>query len=269
MTPATLMHMRSLAFARRAWRQQRSTAVWLAAVAGAALGVMVFAGTQNLAGASWPGEIGQDAGAGIVTVHDAAGTFAPMTTYLMTMTPAILGMLVALIATLTIPGVVADDVGGGAIEALLASPIPRRRLFDAYLGAGLWMTAASWAVATVTFAGAAAFAAFAGGLDVRLTSAYTAALIVVPLSMGLWSSAATLLGALLYPGSLESKAGMNGGPIRLLAVLPGLLIVPAILLQSSWIVPMLGALLAATLTGSAVLVRVTALGFRSSKVLGA
>lgn len=32
---------------------------------------------------------------------------------------------------------------------------------------------------------------------------------------------------------------------------------------------MLGALLAATLTGSAILVRVTALGFRSSKVLGA
>ncbi|TSD55408.1 hypothetical protein [Aeromicrobium piscarium] len=260
---------RILAFARRAWRQQRSTAVWLAAVVGGVLGVVVFLGSGGANTLPELSELIPTEGTGLVSVHDDDGGFLPMTAYVLTMAPAVLGMLVAVVATLTLPGVVADDVSGGGIEVLLAGPIPRRSLFIAYLGAGLLLTAASWVVATVSFALAMAATAVVLGVSVTVSVAYVAALVVVPLSMAIWSSTVTLFGALLYPGSLESKAGLNGGPIRLLAMLPALVAVPSVLLLPGWVVTALGLVLVGTIAASAVLVVLTARGFRSTRVLSA
>lgn len=266
MTKPPSKHNRSAAFAKRAWKQQRSTAVWLAAIVGAALGMVVFIGAGEMHAIANLSDLipGQT---GLVTVHDNDGTVVPMTTYLMTMTPAILGMLIAVVATLTLPGVVADDISGGGIEVLLASPIPRRALFTAYLGAGLLLTAASWGVATLSFGVAATLTASIIGATTTLSFAYIAALIILPLSMGVWSATATLFGALLYPGSLESKAGMNGGPIRLLAIFPALIIVPALLVFPSATLAMLAVVLAVTIAASVLVIFLTARGFRSTRVL--
>ena len=259
---------RILAFARRAWRQQRSTAVWLAAVVGGVLGVVVFLGSGGANTLPELSELIPTEGTGLVSVHDDGG-FLPMTAYVLTMAPAVLGMLVAVVATLTLPGVVADDVSGGGIEVLLAGPIPRRSLFIAYLGAGLLLTAASWVVATVSFALAMAATAMVLGVSVTVSVAYVAAIVVVPLSMAIWSSTVTLFGALLYPGSLESKAGLNGGPIRLLAMLPALVAVPSVLLLPGWVLAAIACVLVGTTAASAVLVALTARGFRSTRVLSA
>ncbi|WP_145943819.1 hypothetical protein [Corynebacterium glyciniphilum] len=257
---------RSAAFARRAWQQQRSTAVWLAAVIGGLLAVLIFAGPggMNTAGLD---DLIPAQGTGLVSVHDGEGDLLPVTTYLLSMAPAILGMLVAVVATLTLPGVTADDISGGGIEVLLAGPVPRRALFRSYLGAGLLLTAASWVVATVVFGVTAAVTVLVLDMSVTLSPAFVVALVVVPFSMAVWSATATLFGALLYPGSLETKAGMNGGPIRLLAVLPAMIAVPTVLLLPTWVLSALVLVLVLTVVASAALVTLTARGFRSTKVL--
>lgn len=256
------------AFARRAWIQQGTTAIWLAALVGGALGVLVFLGSGGMNTlANMPDLIPSDPD-GLVAVRDTAGEFLPMTSYLLTMTPAILGMLVAIVATLTLPGVVADDISGGGIEVLLAGPIPRRRLFSAYLGAALLLTAVAWIVAMLTFVLAATITSLIVGASVSLSPTYGVALVVVPLSMGVWSATATLFGALLYPSSLDTKAGLNGGPIRLVAMLPALIAVPSVLFLPEWVLPALGAVLVVTLLASFLVIRLTARGFRSTRVLG-
>ncbi|MDN6137816.1 hypothetical protein [Corynebacterium sp.] len=184
------------------------------------------------------------------------------------MTPAMLGTLVALVATLTLPGVVADDVSNGGIEVLLAGPIPRQRLFSSYLGAALVMTGVAWSIAMLAFTIAAVITSTIVGATVSLSLTYSAALVVIPLSMGVWSATATLFGALLYPNSLDSKAGLNGGPIRLVAMLPALVAVPSVLFLPECVMLALGAILVVTLLASFLVIRLTARGFRSTRVLG-
>lgn len=73
---------RSAAFARRAWQQQRSTAV-----IGGLLAVLIFAGPggMNTAGLD---DLIPAQGTGLVTVHDGGGDLLPVTTYLLSMAPA-------------------------------------------------------------------------------------------------------------------------------------------------------------------------------------
>lgn len=259
---------RIIAFSRRAWMQQGPTAVWLAGLIGGGLGVLVFVSSGGVnALASMP-ELIPATPEGLIAVRDRAGGFLAMASYLLTMSPAILGTIVAIVATLTLPGVVADDISGGGIEVLLASPIPRRRLFSSYLGAALVLTAVSWIVSMLAFAIAAAITSHIIGASVSLSPGYVLALFIVPLAMGVWSATATLFGALLYPHSLDSKAGMNGGPIRLLALIPAVVIIPAVLLLPEWVLVSLGIVLAVTLLASFAVIRLTARGFRSTRVLG-
>ena len=254
------------AFARRAWIQQGTALVWIAVLAGAVLGVLVFTdsgGMKSLPTGLVPIEPG-----GLATIRDADGQFQPLMSFMVAMSPAMLGMMVALVATLTLPGVVADDIRGGGIEALLAGPIPRRELFVAYLGAALALTAVAWALAAVAFAVAVAAAAGFIGVSVSLSPGYLVAMVLVPLSLGVWSATATLFGAMLYPRSLDSRTGLNGGPIRVVAMLPALVAVPSVLLMPDLVLPALGAVLAVSLLASLAIVQVTARGFRSTRVLG-
>lgn len=259
---------RTLAFARRAWIQQGRTVVWLSALVGAGFGVLVFFATGGVNGVPGTTDMIPAQVTDLVSVRDSEGDVQVMTSYMLAMAPALLGTLVGIVATLTLPGVVADDVSGGGIEVLLASPIPRRALFQSYLSAGLILAVVSWLIASLSFG--TVIAAISLSLDASLTVTfpYLAALIVLPLSMGIWSATATLFGALLYPESLETRAGMNGGPIRLLALAPSLLALSSALVLSSWLLPALVAVLAVTVLASAFLVRLTARGFRSSRVLG-
>lgn len=268
MITTPVIRRRVTAFARRAWIQQGRTTVWLAALVGGSLGVLVLLGTggDNTLGNS--ADLIPHSADGFVSIRDQSGEFLPMASYMLLMTPAILGMLVAVVATLTLPGVVADDITGGGIEVLLAGPIPRRSLFTAYLGAALLLASAAWLIAMSAFAVAATLTAIAIGAAVSMSWLYVIALLGIPFAMGVWSAAATLFGALLYPRSLDSRAGMNGGPIRLLAILPALIAVPSVLTTPEWALPALGLTFVVTAFASAAMVRFAARGFRSTRVLG-
>ncbi|SJM69167.1 hypothetical protein [Gulosibacter sp. 10] len=267
MTASLAPRYRVSAFTRRSWIQQGAATVLLAALVGAGFGVLVLLGAEGANTlANTPGLV-PSAPDGLIAARDGRGEFLPMTSYLLTMVPAILGALIAIVATLVLPGVVADDITGGGIEVLLAGPIPRRRLFSAYLGAALVLTFAAWGVALAAFLLAAGITAASTGASVSPSLGYAAAVVVVPFSMGLWSATATLFGALLYPSSLETRAGLNGGPIRLVALLPALVAVPSVLFLQDWVLPALGLILVATLAASAVLIRVAARRFRSTRVL--
>lgn len=255
---------RTIAFARRAWVQQGSSAVWLSLLVGAGVGLLSVFGVS---GSDPLAAVIPTQSSGLVTVRDASGAVLPFSSYLMTMAPGLLGGMVAIIATLTLPGVVADDVNGGGIEVLLASPIPRRSLFGSYLGAGLLLAVTSWLAGTTGFGVAVAAAALFGGVSLSLTLPYLVALIVLPGALGIWSATATLFGALLYPGSLESRAGMNGGPIRLLATAPVLFVVPLVALLTDWALITLTLMFVISVLASCVLMWITERGFRSTRVL--
>ncbi|WFR70980.1 hypothetical protein P9209_16375 [Prescottella defluvii] len=60
---------------------------------------------------------------------------------------------------------------------------------------------------------------------------------------------------------------MNGGPIRLLALAPSLVTVPSIMFLSEWVLPALGFVLLVTVLASLLMIRITARGFRSTRVL--
>lgn len=259
---------RMMAFALRAWLQQGVAAVCLAGLVGGGFGALVFLGSGSMDSLMNAPELPPINPGGLVTVFGATHEFLPSTSYLLMMAPALLGTLVAIVATLTLPGVVADDIGGGGIEVLLASPIARREVFSSYLGAALVVTAAAWIVAMVAFVVTGIAMSRSIGASLSLSPSFGLALFVIPLSMGVWSAAATLFGALLYPRSLESKAGMNGGPIRLIALLPSMVIIPSVLLVPDGVLVALGILLVVTLLASFGIVRITAHRFRSTRVLG-
>lgn len=266
-TPQVPTRKQITAFAERAWIQQRSTALWVAAVIGGLFGVIVFIGIGNTAQIGDLPDLVAAGSSDLVAVFNASGEEDVMTSYMLLMAPAILGGLVAIVATLTLPGVVADDIEGGGIEVLLASPIPRRTLFTAYLGASLILTIGSWLIVTATFALTGAVVVLIQGLSLSVQGSYFVALVVLPLAMGIWSAIATLFGALLYPGSLESRNGMNGGPIRLLAMAPALFAVPSVLLLSEWVMLIMAVIAVLVIIATIVIIRLTARGFRSTKVL--
>jgi ABC-2 type transport system permease protein len=256
------------AFAKRAWIQQGTMALWLSVLIGAGYGLLVLlapGGTETMPEMS--AIIGSQT-TDLAAVLGSDGKAHLMSSYMLVMAPALLGALVGIVATLTLPGVVADDVSGGGIEVLLASPIPRRNLFQAYLGAGLLLTSASWAAATLSFTAVVTLIALLTQSAVTMTMPYLMALIVLPLSMGIWSATITLFGALLYPRALESRAGMNGGPIRLLAIAPTLFAVPSVVFLDQWVLPVLGAALLTTLAASILIIHTTARRFQSTRILG-
>lgn len=256
------------AFTKRAWIQQGTMALWLSVLIGAGYGALVFLAPAGMETMPGMGEAIGSQATGLATVLDASGGTLVMSSYMLVMAPALLGALVSIVATLTLPGVVADDVNGGGIEVLLASPIPRRDLFQAYLGAGLLLTGASWAAATLSFGAAATVIVLLTNMSAAMTAPYLAALVVLPLSMGIWSGTITLFGALLYPRALESRAGMNGGPIRLLAIAPTLFAVPSVVFLDQWVLPVLGVVLLTTLLASFLVTRTAARRFRSTRLLG-
>lgn len=264
----TPVSRRVRAFAKRAWTQQGTIALWLAVLIGAGYGLLVFLAPAGMETMPEMAEVIGSQTTNLATVLGANGETHMMSSYMLAMAPALLGALVGIIATLTLPGVVADDVSGGGIEVLLASPIPRRALFQAYLGAGLLLTSASWAAATLSFGAAITITALLTSTSVTMTVPYVIALVILPLSMGIWSATITLFGALLYPRALESRAGMNGGPIRLLAIAPTLFAVPSVVFLNQWVLPVLGLTLLATLLASFFITRTTARRFRSTRLLG-
>lgn len=263
-----LFSRRVAAFTKRAWIQQGTMALWLSALIGAGYGVLVFLTPASEETMSQVGEALGSQTTDLATVLGGNAEAQVMSSYLLVMAPALLGALVSIVATLTLPGVVADDVSGGGMEVLLASPIPRLNLFHTYLGAGLLLTSASWAVATLSFAVATVILALLTNMTMALTAPYLTALIILPLSMGIWSATITLFGALLYPRALESRAGMNGGPIRLLAIAPTLFAVPSVVFLNQWVLPVVGLVLLGTLVASFFITRAAAQRFQSTRMLG-
>lgn len=255
------------AFARRAWIQQRVMLLLTAGVMGMLFGAMLITGKVKTGDLESVTALIPTHGLGLVTVYSGSGTFLALESYLMTMAPVLTGMVVAIVATMTLPGVVADDVKGGGIESLLAGPIPRRTVFSAYLGGAAVLTCVGWVVTLATFLLTVMVGASLLDLVIQPSLAFAAAFVLTPLSMGIWSGAATLFGALLYPQSLETVGGMNGGPIRFLALLPPMLLVPAVLLLPDHVGIAMVAMVGVTVLASIGVIQLTARGFNSAKVL--
>ena len=255
------------AFARRAWIQQRLMLLLIAGLMGMVFGGMLISGRADTGDLQALTGLIPTREHGLVTVYSGSGTFLAVESYLMTMAPALTGMAVAIVATLTLPGVVADDVKGGGIETLLAGPIPRRILFSAYLGGAGVLTGVGWVVTLVAFLITVMVGASLFGLVIHASLEFAAALVLIPLSMGIWSGAATLFGALLYPQSLDTVGGMNGGPIRFLALLPPMLLVPVVLLLPDHVGLAMVVMVGVTVLASFGIIQLTARGFNSEKVL--
>lgn len=158
-------------------------------------------------------------------------------------------------------------VKGASISTVIPQSLLRGSCL-AYLGASFVLTGAAWLVAILAFLATGTLTAVVTGASVALSVGYVVAVFIIPLSMGVWSATATLFGALLYPGSLDTRAGLNGGPIRIVAMLPAMIAVPSVLLLPDHVLPALAAVLAVILPASAGLVWLTARGFRSTRVLG-
>ena len=204
----------------RAWIQQKITTVVVALAFGMMLGVMCAVDGAAVGTKQVPSTEMITAAQNVAELRGADGEVKVLNLVLIMQMPVLIALLVAVVATMILPGVAADDTEGSGLEVMLASGVPRRQLFVAYLAAGAALTLIGFAALLLGFIGAFLTSVMVGGMSFSASSAWWIGVFVFPLATGLWSASATLAGALLYPAGLESKAGLNGGWVRVVALLP-------------------------------------------------
>ena len=249
----------------RAWQQQGAGIALLAVAAG----VMLGAGTLLLQGGV--NGLPADLPASILTLAQVTqrGEVVQVNTFMVAFSPVLLALLCALLATIITPSVVSEDLRGGLLEVLLSTPLTKAQIFSAYLGAALLLTGLCWGLCSLalllTWAALTHLLPLGLGLSLSPTLAWI--LAALPLSMTLWSAAVMLGGALLYPRTLDSSAGVNGSPARLLALAPSLLLMPAMVLASQHLGPLLLGGLVGLAALSLAVFRVTERRFRTAALL--
>lgn len=247
----------------RAWWQQGRSVAGLALLSGVLLGagtLLVKSGVNGL-----PEELP----ASVMTLASVVsqGQVLDVNTFMVAMSPVLLSLLCALLATVITPSIVSEDVRGGILETLLTTPLGKARIFRAYLGAAVLLTLLCWALCGAALSGTWAVISQVSTLHVQLSSPLLWMLAALPLSMTFWSAAVTLSASLLYPASLDASAGVNGGPARLLALAPSVLLLPAVVTASQSLWPLLmGSLVIATLAACSLLL-LTAKRFRTTAIL--
>ncbi|MDO5343587.1 MAG: hypothetical protein Q4F02_01630 [Candidatus Saccharibacteria bacterium] len=251
----------------RAWIQQKITTVVVALALGVMMGVMCVldgaaVGTKQTPPAEMIAVVQN-----VAELRGADGEIKALNSVLIMQMPALIALLVAVVATMILPGVVADDTEGSGLEVMLASGVPRRQLFAAYLAAGAALTLMGFVALLLGFIGAFLASVMVGGMSFSARSAWWIGVFVFPLATGLWSASATLAGALLYPAGLESKAGLNGGWVRVVALLPVILLAAPLAFygtQHPWLY-FVAAVISLLLSWGAI--SVVSRGFRTAKIL--
>ena len=250
----------------RAWIQQKVTTVIIALIIGCTLALFCTIGAAVTNTNQIPADMLGMAD-GIVSLYSSQGELLSLNSFIIMQMPIMIALFVAIIATLILPGVVTDDIEGGGLEALLASGTPRQRLFAAYLGAGVILTLAGLVSLLLGFIATFFIAVAIMGMSLSANASLWLGATILPLATSLWAASATLTGALLYPSGLESKNGMNGGWVRLVAIVPVMFIAAPLAIygaQYSWLYPV-AIIVSLLLAWSAV--RVASKGFRTAKIL--
>lgn len=261
MTPASRL---TVLITTRAWWQQGRSVAGLALLSG------VLLGTGTLLLKSGVNGLPKDLPASVMTLASVVsqGQMLDVNTFMVAMTPVLLSLLCALLATVITPSIVSEDVQGGILETLLTTPLGKARIFRAYLGAAVLLTLLCWGLCGAALSGTWAVISQVSTLNVQLAPPLLWMLAALPLSMTFWSAAVTLSASLLYPASLDGSAGVNGGPARLLALAPSVLLLPAVVTASQSLWPLLlGSLVLATLAACSLLL-LTAQRFRTAAMLG-
>ncbi|ADY27758.1 hypothetical protein Deipr_2647 (plasmid) [Deinococcus proteolyticus MRP] len=247
----------------RAWWQQGKSVSWLSLLAGLVLGggtLLVRGGVNGV-----PDEL-PAAVMGLANVT-AQGQLLEVNTFMVAMSPVLLSLLCALLATVITPSIVSEDVRGGILETLLTTPLGRARIFRAYLGAAILLTLLCWGLCGTALAVTWALLDGVLPLHLELSTSLLWILAALPLSMTFWSTSVMVCASLLYPASLDASAGVNGGPARLLALGPAILLLPAVVTASQFLWPLLaGSLLLSGLAATLVL-WITAKRFKTTAVL--
>lgn len=253
------------AFIRRAWLQQRSSVVVLPLLAGCLVGVAtVVSPSQTVHGVS-AAQFG--VAVNLVDVRNAAGIL-PSTAFLVMFMPVVFAVLIASMTSFIVPGAVGDDVKAGGLEVILASPIPRIRAFGAYLITGMGLAILCWLESVAAYFFSLFVCAAVADMTIHPRPLLFAASVVYPLSAAFWSACVTLCGCLLFPKSMDGSGGLNGGVIRLLAVLPSLALVvlDALFVERTTIL-IFASLTISVFAGVAIL-WFTTHEFNSAKILG-
>lgn len=122
----------------------------------------------------------------------------------------------------------APDVSSGVMESLLATSLPPRALFLGYVAAAFSLSLLAWGILAGGFLGLALLVIGLTGDSVRVTGSYYVTTLLFPLVSLLWTASLISFIAFVRPAWLKVAAGLNGGPLRLGAILPGLVSVVVI-----------------------------------------
>ncbi|MGK5729410.1 hypothetical protein [Streptomyces sp. URMC 124] len=253
------------ALASRTWRHQGKHIVLVPLGAGLAL-VLLLLVLPQVYPEGIHGSVTAASGdlASVTGLHDATG--AALSTALLS-APSLLGVAAALITLSISRAVVAGDLTSGVMEALLATPLRLRAVFLAYTGTALAAALLAWLVLVAAFTGPAWIALTAGGAHVHLSTGYALLGVLVPAGSMLWAASVTVFTAFLYPAGLRATAGLNGGLVRTVALLPALGTTLAVTLVPRKYTEVTAWYAGGSLTLAAVLLTAVPLVFKADRVL--
>ncbi|MEW2128987.1 hypothetical protein [Streptomyces sp. NPDC005435] len=203
----------------RTWRQQGRQALLVPAATGTGLVALLLVLPHVFPGAVHGGLVAADNG--LVAVAGLHSTTSRALSTALLVAPTLLGVAAALITGAVSRAVVSGDLGSGAMEALLASPVRLRSVYVAYTACALIAGALSWLVLVLAFTGLAWAALAFGGSGVRLSPGYLSLGLLVPAASVLWAASATVFTGFCRPAGLRPTAGL-GGVARTVALLPAL-----------------------------------------------
>lgn len=212
----------------RAWWQQGKSAALLALSTGILLGASTLLMQSGVNGL--PEQL--PAGLFELATVTAQGILLEVNTFMVALSPVLLALLCALLATMITPSVVSEDVRGGLLEVLLTTPLGKSRIFTAYLGAAVLLTGLCWCLCSMALFLTWAALTTLLPLTLHLSAPLLWMLTILPLSMTLWATSTALTASLLYPNSLDAGAGVGSSPARLVALAPTILLLPATLLAT-------------------------------------
>ncbi|MFF4215245.1 MULTISPECIES: hypothetical protein [Streptomyces] len=208
------------ALASRTWRHQGRHITLVPLGAGLALVVLLLVLPRV-----YPEGIHGDvstASSDLATVTGLHGTTGAALGAALLSAPGLLGVAAGLITLSISRAVIAGDLTSGVMEALLATPLRLRAVFLAYTGTALAAALLAWLTLVAAFTGPAWAVLTAGGGHVHLTTGYVLLGVLVPAGSMLWAASVTVFTAFLYPAGLRATAGLNGGLVRAVGLLPTL-----------------------------------------------
>ncbi|TDC20039.1 hypothetical protein [Actinomadura bangladeshensis] len=138
--------------------------------------------------------------------------------------PPLIATLTASVAAKNVRNIVGAERAAETVEAILAAPVRRSSLLAALLGAGLTITAVTWALITGPVLGAGAVLLLAADLRLAVPAGYLTLAILTPLPLAALGSGVVMALALLVPQATDLRLGLSGNWLPRIGALPALLL---------------------------------------------